>query len=124
MGYDPTTDIGKVRLLISDVGGESGTDFIFDDPEIEAFLEMESGVKLAAASALRSIANNTAQVMKVIKFMELSTNGAETAKILLKSAEELEKRADEDDDGSISIIEMNLGPFSDRELARNAWRRG
>lgn len=38
--YDINTDEGKVRLLISDVGGSTGSDFIFDDDEISAFLAM------------------------------------------------------------------------------------
>src|SRR5688572_3932453 len=64
----------QVRLLISDVGGESGDDFLFSDNEILTFLSMEGeNVYKAAAVALRTIAANEAQVMKRIKILELST---------------------------------------------------
>lgn len=104
--YDVTNEAGKVRLLISDIGGQSGADFIFEDNEIEAFLEMRESIGLAAALALKTMAANTALVMKVIKFMELTTNGAETAKALRETAESLEK-ADENDEAYIDIISMS-----------------
>jgi hypothetical protein len=120
--YDPETEAGKVRLLISDIGGDSSTDFIFEDNEIQAFLNMEGNIKLAAASALRTIAANSAMVLKVIKFMELSTDGAKVAKVLLETAKELEERAVEDDDDTIDIISMNLNKHSEDELIANRLR--
>lgn len=116
--YDPLTEVGQVRLLISDVGGEDKKDFIFEDNEIEAFLAMAGGVMLAAAQALRTIAANTAMVLKVIKFMELATDGAKTADALLKTADKFEERAEEDEE-DIDIISMNLGPTSEDELSLN-----
>lgn len=124
MAYDPTTEAGKVRLLISDVGGESGNDFIFKDEEIDAFLAMEGGIKRAAAQALRTIAANSAMVLKVMKFMELSTDGAKMADALNKIATKLEETA-EDEEEDIDIISMNLGPNSEDEMTLNKFlRRG
>ena len=46
-----TTDIGKVRLKISD---KNEADYYFEDAEIQAFLTAEGSVNLAAAAALES----------------------------------------------------------------------
>lgn len=92
------TDKDKVRLLISDVGGQdpsSVANFIFDDYEIQTFLVLKGGdVLRAAAMALRSIAGNSTQVMKRITFLELQTDGPAEADILRKLAGELEQQAD------------------------------
>jgi len=51
--YDPTTDIGKVRLQIADTGSSP----IFSDAEIQAFLDQETGsIMLASADALDALA--------------------------------------------------------------------
>ena len=50
-GYDVTTDIGKVRLLLSDIV----TPWVFTDTELQAFLDMEGGVKRAAAQAIDTL---------------------------------------------------------------------
>jgi hypothetical protein len=121
MAYDPTTEVGQVRLLISDVGGNSGNDFIFEENEIEAFLSMRGSVMAAAATALRSMAGNMAQVLKVIKFLELETNGAQVAKAMTELAKDLEDS--EDNDGEIEIIEMDLDPTVNRQMTLAYWLR-
>lgn len=105
MPYDVTTDVGKVRLLISDIGGTSGEDFIFEDKEVQAFLDLKSVIELAAAQALRTIAANTALVLKTIKFMEITTNGSETAKALVLVAKEMEE-AYERGEEYIDLVDM------------------
>lgn len=50
MSYDPTTDIGKVRLKI----GDNSSPFHFTDDEIQVFLTDKGSILLAAAAALRS----------------------------------------------------------------------
>jgi hypothetical protein len=103
--YDIETDAGKVRLLISDVGGSDGKSFLFNDAEIAGFLALRGGdIRLAAATALRTIAGNEAQVSKKIKFLELTTDGPAVAKELINAAEKLE--AEVDDDGEIEIAAM------------------
>jgi len=49
--YTLTTDIGKVRLAISD---NDSTNYHFEDDEIQAFLTAEGSVNLAAAAAAES----------------------------------------------------------------------
>ncbi|MCK9602379.1 MAG: hypothetical protein M0R06_25260 [Sphaerochaeta sp.] len=89
--YDVTTDRGKVRMLITDV---ESTDPCFDDDEIDAFLSMaDSGVLLAAAMALETIASNEVLVLKVIKLLDLTTDGAKVSDALLKRAQLLRDQA-------------------------------
>lgn len=56
--YDPTTDRGKVRLLVYDnTDGTWKVDYNFQDADIDAFLELNSDdVWLSAAEACRSLA--------------------------------------------------------------------
>jgi len=57
--YDPTTNRGKVRLLIGDT---STTTCNFSDAEIDAFLTMSSSsILLAASYALESWASSLAE---------------------------------------------------------------
>jgi hypothetical protein len=115
MPLDYTLDKNKVRLLISDVGGISETDFIFTDLEIEAFLAMETGsVYRAAGVACRTIAGNEAMVSKRINFLELSTDGPAVATSLLKLAEAYDKKGedtDEDDGAGFEIAEIGTTPY-------------
>lgn len=52
--YDLATDIGKIRLLISDTDMVPVTDAHFSDEELQVFLTIEGSVNLAAALALES----------------------------------------------------------------------
>jgi hypothetical protein len=49
--YVLTTDIGKIRLIISD---KTSTDYHFSDEELQVFLTSEGSINLAAAAALES----------------------------------------------------------------------
>lgn len=49
--YVLTTDIGKIRLTISD---NDATSYHFEDAELQAFLDTEGTVNLASAAALES----------------------------------------------------------------------
>lgn len=90
------SDQEKVRLLISDVGGDGGEDFIFTDTEIEGFLSLRNGnVMLAAALALRTLAANEALVMKRVTFMQLSSDGPAVAAELSRLANQLTEQAHE-----------------------------
>lgn len=105
----PTTDKDKVRLLISDTGGDAGTDFIFTDDEVETFLDMEASLYRAAAAALRTLAANEALVQKRIKFLELSTDGASVAKELRAVADSFDDRADDASDDDVIPGIANMG---------------
>lgn len=86
----------RVRLLISDVGGDSGTDYIFNDDEIDTFLAIRyDNTMLAAALALETVAANEALVQKRITYLDLSTDGAATAMELRQLAMHLTAQAHE-----------------------------
>lgn len=87
---DPTTDIGMIRLLITDV---DETTPLFQDAELNAFLTMEGGVKRAAAAALETIARSEALISKKITTLNLSTDGPAVAKELRESARQLRDQA-------------------------------
>lgn len=114
--FDLSNNIGKVRLLIPD-RVDSG--HLFEDAEITAFLGMETNtVKRATALALETIASDQAMTLKVIKLMDLTTDGAKVSDALLARAKELRAQADLDDestDAGFDIAELVLDDFSYRD---------
>ena len=125
--YDPATSAGKVRLLIPD-RVDSG--HLFEDDEIDTFLALESSsIKRAAALALETAASDNALVLKVIKLLDLSTDGARTSAALLERAGKLRSQADAEDSadegGSFDVVEWTVNDFAYRERMRNeALRNG
>lgn len=103
--YELDTDAGKVRLLISDTNVANP---IFSDAEITTFLELETNVRRAAALALDTIASNEAQVLKVIRLLDVQTDGASLSKELRARAADLRAQADEfgADDSGFEIAEL------------------
>ncbi len=113
--FDISTDLGKVRLLIPDRVEDTP---IFEDDEILALLSIEDGVKRATALALETIASDNAMTLKVIRLLDLSTDGAKTSDAILKRAQLLRDQAgvsDESDDDGFDIAEMVYDDFSYRE---------
>ncbi|MBN1320154.1 MAG: hypothetical protein JXA87_04845 [Thermoleophilia bacterium] len=114
--YDLATDVGKVRLLVPDT---SATSYVFEDDEITAFLALETDVRRAAALALETIASSQALTLKVIKILDLQTDGARTAEALLKRAATLRQQALEaeagEEDGGFEVIEMVPNAFAYRD---------
>lgn len=94
--YDPSTDPGKVRLLLNDVDQATA---VFTDAEIDAFLAIESlSVKRAAAQAIDTNATNEALASKVLRTQDLQTDGAKLADAMRKHAQALRDQADREDD--------------------------
>ena len=89
---DPTTSIGMVRLLSTDLDEVSP---LFTDAQIAAFLTLEANnVRLAAAQALDTIASSEALVSKKIRTQDLQTDGPAVAEELRARATALRKQAD------------------------------
>ena len=109
---DPSTTIGRVRLLIPD---RDRNNLLFSDDDIEAFLALEGDViKRAVALALETIASDELVVSKVINTRDLQTDAAKTAAEFLKRARELRRQAAEDDEasaGGIDIVDF-VDPFT------------
>lgn len=116
--YDDTESaVNQVRLLINDVGGEGGSQWIFSDEEIQRFLTLRGdSVFRAAATALRTIANNEAMTSKVITFLDVKTDGAKLADALRAGADEMEKQADEAEDSDFELAFAAVDIFSARSL--------
>lgn len=123
--YDVSTDRGKIRLMIPD---NTSTSYVFEDDEIDAFLSLEyDNPRRATALALETIASNEAMVQKVIKLLDLQTDGAKTSDALLKRAKLLRDQADRadaaEDGGAWDIAEWTVSEFAARERLRNQWLR-
>lgn len=117
MTYDLSTDVGKLRLLIPD---RSAEEYIFTDSELSTFLALEADIRRATALALETLASDNALVLKVIKLMQLSTDGAKTSDALLKRAAILREQAAYEDsatDAGIEFAQWLLDDFSYREYA-------
>jgi len=108
--YDVTTDRGKVRLLCTDTLESNA---IFQDAEIDAFLTLNTSVRLAAAAALEVIAANEVLVLKKIINLDLETDGPAVAKELRELAKQL--RAQESAVGAFEIAEQIHDDFTARE---------
>ena len=118
--YDPTTDLGKVRLLCTD---SIEAYEIFTDADITAFMDIEgSNVRKSAALALETIASSEVLVQKRIRLLELTTDGPAESAALLQRSKMLRAQADDDEaaeSSSIDWAEMNLDDFSVRERIIN-----
>ena len=113
---DYSTDVAKVRLLISDIDDAQQ---IFNDPAISAFLSMalDGNVKRAAAQALLAMATNEVLVQKRIKLLDLSTDGPAEAKALQDLAKQLREEADaEEIEGAFDWAEQINTPAQYNEF--------
>ena len=124
--YDLGSSEGQIRLLIMD---NNAAAYVFEDAEISAFLTLEgANVRKGAALALETLASNEAFVLKVIKLLDLQTDGAKTADALMKRAAALRKQAADDEQaeegGAFDIAEMVVDDFSGRERINKEWLRG
>lgn len=122
---DPTTTIGQVRLKITD---RDSANPIFQDADIEAFLLMEgSSVLRASAAALEAIAIDQALVLKVVKILGQSTDGAKLADTLFKIATRYRDLADFSDAASGDLFDWATfvdDPFASREYLGKAIESG
>lgn len=113
--YDLSADAGRVRLLVPD---NDSANYIFDDDEINTFLALDGDVRRAAALALETIASNEALTLKVIRLLDVQTDGRAVSDALLKRAATLRKQADDADmaaGGAFDVAEMVFDDFSWRE---------
>lgn len=111
MAIDYSTPLGQVRLIIADV--EEGN-FLLADDQITGFLAIESGrVKRAAAQALDAIATSEVLVSKVIRTLDLQTDGAKVAAELRARAAGLRQQDDEEDEeGPWAVDVIPFDPYA------------
>lgn len=127
MSYDPTTDEGYVRFLISDTS-DSDEDRIFTDAEITAAVGREGSLKLTAAQLIDIIADNEVMILKVIRTQDLNTDGAKVADALRKRAQTLREQAAGDLEGGSDAEDVAIigycasGPvYAELEAHRPVW---
>lgn len=113
---DPATDIGMVRMIVQDKNSEQA---LFSDAEINALLSLNgSDVRLAAAAALDIMASNQVMILKVIRLLDLSTDGAAVARALREHANQLRTDVAETDSvegGLFDYADMVTNAFTARE---------
>lgn len=111
---DPTTSIGMVRLLCTDLDEVAP---LLTDAQISGLLVLESGnVRLAAAQALDTIASSEALVSKKIRTLDLQTDGPAVAAELRARATGLRKQAD-----SVDPTTGDTFAFDIVDYDPNAW---
>jgi hypothetical protein len=120
---DPTTVVGKIRLLISDTDPDNPA---FTDTQITAFYTISgSNVRLGAAAALDALAASEVLISKAIKTLDLETNGPAVAAELRNQAKTLRVTAgDYDADGNLfgmAIVDFRPDRWFDHELAEPGW---
>lgn len=122
--YTLSTNVGKMRAMIPDSNADA---YVFEDAELEAFYSIEGeSLKRATALALETIASNEAMVLKVVRLLDISTDGAKVSDALLKRAALLRTQADDEDvasEAGFDIAEMVMSPFGWREYVDNIYRR-
>lgn len=100
---DINTPVGKVRTLLSDT---DQTEPIFTDEQLTFFLSQKNNnLQRATALAYRVIAGNQALTLKVIKLLQLSTDGQRTAQALLDTAAVFDASADFDEGASGDLFD-------------------
>lgn len=124
--FDVSTVVGKVRLLIPDRNQDEA---FFEDEEVEALIEMEGGgsssatVRRAAALGLETMASDQVMVLKVMKLLDVSTDGKAVSEGLLERASRLRDQADRDEQaeegGGFDVAELVVDTFSWRERVWN-----
>ncbi len=117
MPNDPSTPAGYVRLLITDTQVDDPATMIFTDEEIDAFLanNVQQPYR-AAAVALETIATDQVLVLKVMKVLDLETDGSKVSKALLDRAALL--RAQADDDPATADDDFAVAEFADPVFGR------
>jgi len=128
---DYSTAVGQVRLLIPDTEVLEDLadplkpfEYIFNDPQIQAFLGLYgNNIKRAAAAAKLVLATSEALISKVIKTDDLSTDGAKLGAELRAQADVLKKEADEEDSSdAFTIVEYSRKtdyPYSETNFTRS-----
>lgn len=118
--YDLTTVVGKIRMLIPD---RVTPGHIWEDAELDALYALEGNdIRLGAALALEAMASDQAMVLKVIRMLDVTTDGAKVSDALLKRASGLRAAAAAAASALLSpfdIAEVVIGDFATRERLYN-----
>lgn len=120
--YAPSSssNMNRVRLIIFDTDVTENA--IFQDEEINAFLDIQGDdVLLGAAMALDTMASRESMIQKVIRLMDLQTNGPAVAKDLRDHAKMLREQTEI---GAVDVAEFVNNTFQHRERLWKQKQRG
>lgn len=113
---DPNTNIGIMRTIIQDKNIEQA---LFSDDDLTVLLSLNGNdVRLAAAAALDIMASNQAMILKVIRLLDLSTDGEAVARALRAHAKQLREdvaQTDSVEGGLFDYAEMVTNAFTTRQ---------
>lgn len=118
---DPSTLVGKVRLVIGDdVPAENG-DYTFSDDAIEAALSVSNDHPTrAVATLVKQLALQAALAGQSIKADDFSINTSGRGKSLLDVAESYEQQADAEEQaanaGELAIVSTRLNPLASENI--------
>lgn len=113
--YNPSTDVGKVRLLIGDTDITSPK---FQDDELSALLTFENGEwGLAAADALESLAATVGSTQSSVKIGDYQNSAADQVKNLQTQAQRLRDMVW--NTPAFAAIEDDVSSFTRLEIIRN-----
>jgi hypothetical protein len=123
--YVPGTTVGNLRLLA--LKDTDTSDPVFTDEEYSVFYSFEgSNMRRAIARIYETVAGSELYIQKVIKLLDITTDGASLAREFRLQAKEQRKLADEEEfrEGTAwDIAEQNVGEFAAREIWMNEWLR-
>ncbi len=86
---DPTTDVGKMRILTGDKYEKA---LFMNDDEVQVFLDLYDDIRLSAAAMLESMASMEAVIQKKIDHLDLQTDGPAVSEALRNHAERLREQ--------------------------------
>jgi len=115
---DPTTQIGKVRILTGDKFDEA---VFMEDDEVQVYIDLHEDIRMAAATMLESMASMEAVIQKKINHLDLSTDGPAVAKALRDHAERLREEVYSEPAEAISEQVFNNATY--REFVWNEMLR-
>jgi hypothetical protein len=108
--YDLSTNVGKIRLLISDIDVPDGC--AFTDEELSTFFEMgQSSIALASSLAFMAMAGDASKIAIKMKNDVTETDTTKTADSLRAQARDFRENPDKYDAAYIAslIAAMNNG---------------
>lgn len=113
---DPSTDRGRVRLLVGDTDTSTTANQIFRDAEIDSFLALESNdVYAAAAAAASSIASSQARQAIVWRAMgrDLEIDKRDIPKRFAELADSYRKRSQAAPSEEIDSLDYQVTDFGE-----------
>lgn len=123
--FDPSTPLGQVRLLAADFDIPANP--VFQDETYAALLNLNNqSIRYAAAQAIDVMALNEVIVLKVIKMLDLNTDGSKVQAAMKVMSDELRRQENEgagDWTGFFDYTEMVTNSQTARQRVINEWLR-